>query len=442
MKLSLEAEKQFERFQDNYHGPKTQKGGADFLSYLAGIYQLEGGDVINKDCIVYAKTFQNDKTNVNLPVIFAHWLENMIVSNFLFQPTLSRMGMKQAEMLGKDFLDVQQGPKNYFYDAVICSATVRTMMTAYISLLHTKENHELNTIHVVPYINESENDAVEVFKGVKGFYDFSNAAIHPGQIEKIASIIKSTLDAYYIPLLKDKIFDRTKLMKFNTDLYKDEWNARKETNVNVQIQSIDKFWGFFTPALKDASGLLYNKKRFLAITHGYAIKEVRKLLNDNLEKPNFAKDDANTSTYRMIFMPQEMDLQKRYKKVGLLYFPLQVRGVAKELLPEDVYDPEDEIMLLNKSSLRGKIAEITHMNKIDLNIVSNRLAEIKKAIETTVLTLNTPSSEDLTIGGGKRKVKSVRKKRATKKTKRGHLTKRKTVKRNTVKRKSSQRRRQ
>ena len=243
---------------------------------------------------------------IEIAQLYAHWLQNFIPTNFLFQPTLSHMGITQASILGEQFADNTR-LNNINPDIIICSAMVRTMMTAYLTVLFANakrpEGKKLpTTIYIVPYINEKQHDAKFVFPPNdqnKNFYDFADVAIHPDKIQEVANVIKTWFETNYKPLFEG-IYERNKEnnngynpeipdvipddITFNTDMYISEGGTDKESKEIVRQVDIKKFKTFF----KDKNieeGSLFNKiKNILIICHGFVIDEIHGETGINLIK--------------------------------------------------------------------------------------------------------------------------------------------------------------
>ena len=147
------------------------------------------GDVVNQKCIKSVQAIAKGGTNSAKAGYYSYWLKNFLPSNFVFQPTLSGVGQKQAEKLG-EALGTSLADDN---TVIITSASVRAMMTAYLAAAKAYDKTKKPiTIYVVPYINEKENDAQFVFDETN-LHDFSNYGIHPDIIDKVGDKIEKVL---------------------------------------------------------------------------------------------------------------------------------------------------------------------------------------------------------------------------------------------------------
>ena len=162
---------------------------------------VNGGDVINNTCIKKIKeTVKDVKSKSTIAEYYSYWLKNFLPTNFLFQPTLSGVGIKQAQALGNKLTKKDtKAPAISKLDIttnnviIITSASARAMMTAYAAAQTAALEAKPITIYVVPYITEKENDAQFVYNNTN-LHDFTNYGIHPDVIESVAAAIKTYFD--------------------------------------------------------------------------------------------------------------------------------------------------------------------------------------------------------------------------------------------------------
>jgi len=242
--------------------------------------------------------------------LYARWLQNFIPTNFLFQPTLTHMGITQASILGEQFAN-NDNLKKIKPNIIICSAMVRTMMTAYLTVLFAnatrgEENKLPTTIYIVPYINEKQHDAKFVFppnEQNNNFYDFADVAIHPDKIQEVAKVIETWFKNNYKPLFAD-IYEKNKEngynptipdaipddITFDTNMYITEG----EVNDKELVRQVDikKFKTFFKDKnIKEDSP--FNKiKNILVICHGFVIDEIHTETGINLIKSIIKEVDS------------------------------------------------------------------------------------------------------------------------------------------------------
>jgi hypothetical protein len=278
------------------------------------------------------KNFSTE-TKREIAQMYAQWLKNFIPTNFLFQPTLSNMGVTQASILGEQFA-TNDKLNTVNPDIVICSAMVRTMMTAYLTILFANHNRKKNglkelptTIYIVPYINEKQTDAQFVFPdGLENLYDFANVAIHPDKIHKVAQTIEYWFEHHYKPFFQRIYNDTTpeyseasigsfkppsggtapsiypkipstpirdSHIKFDTSMYTKE--ARYNNKEIVRQASVEKFKTFIHKEINSDGNLSpLNKTKvnnILVSCHGFIIDEIHKETGINHIKDSIKKLD-------------------------------------------------------------------------------------------------------------------------------------------------------
>ena len=358
------------------------------VSNLDEVWQIVGKgitDVVNTSCIDKLKILY--KTNeifdsIRRQTRYAYWLRHMVTTNFLFQPTLTHVGLLQAKQLGEHL-----ATQSIQYDLVLSSATVRTLMTAYIALMNCKSAVLTKKIVIVPYTNEDENDAKYVFNGQIGLHDFCNAALHPNDIEQVCKLIKTYLDEKAETVANANIL-------FDFSAYVDLAKGKSEKEIDkIRTFNIMNFWTY-----AGEQSLFSNKKRVLSFCHGHVINKLReqaKIVTKGLYEAKCATDHefatftANASIFRHSINEKkdvvkdvvkydvvEYDdknlkyikdeelckntelFEKSLKDIGLVYSPKKIRSnIFKD---EDTVTLYDDLMLLQEGSLRYDIAKITH----------------------------------------------------------------------------------
>lgn len=352
---------------------------------LNAVWKFDGKDIVNTSCIEKLNKLYNDNKLFDTirQTRYAYWLRHMITTNFLFQPTLTHVGLLQAKKLGEHL-----ATQSIQYDLVLSSATVRTLMTAYIALMNCKSAVLTKKIVIVPYTNEDENDAKYVFNGQDGLHDFCNAALHPNAIEQVCELIKNYLDkkAETVANTNDILFDFSKYVALA------KGKSEKEID-EIRSCNIAKFWTY-----AGEQSLFSNKKRVLSFCHGRVINELRekaKIATKVLYETNCAKDHdfATFTTNASIFrhsINEKKDVvkdvvkydvveyddknlkyikdeelckntelfEKSLKDIGLVYSPKKIR--SNTFNDEDTVTLDDDLMLLQEGSLRYDIAKITH----------------------------------------------------------------------------------
>lgn len=265
----------------------------NFVKAVKGKDKDKTTDPINPNCIsiLKDKPYNEEKDKTKKAEYFALWLRNFIPSNFLFQPTLSSVGVRQAEALGDNLLSMFDVSLNDITEMTIyTSATVRTMMTAYLSLskgysLQGESSSEIE-IYVMPFINEKENDAAIIFVDKPEFHDFTNAGIHPDDIDAVAKEIKEWCDTY---LSKDK--QPKPNIKFNTDTYAKNQDLIKEKMKNEKKDIDNKLLTDFNTKSKEVKIGLETALKQLSETESETIRQ----LSEKIKKINEIIDELSNN---------------------------------------------------------------------------------------------------------------------------------------------------
>jgi hypothetical protein len=199
--------------------------------------------------------------------------EKMIKSSWIFTPTLSYVGTQQAIQLGREekFKSIVDETN------IITSATIRTIMTALLSLNHPHFIDKQIKIIVVPFINEHEN--------VAGEFDLDNAnrGIAPDKILAIVEHIKKWLN------INENI-------SIDVEFYKEM--CEEYYTLNPRISNIQHFRTYILPRLNTWTGHIFKPMQILAYTHGYVI---RKLLTNLIDiPPNVSIYEEHNDTVNQI----------------------------------------------------------------------------------------------------------------------------------------------
>lgn len=241
---------------------KTDAKDKDNKKIIDAIRMIE----YNKEREQFTKEQKVNKTE-NPQKMFSTWM---------FMPTLSFVGVKQCEFVGKNYL------KNKFasnsYDLILTSATVRTIMTALISVYNALKDSGLpespKEIIISPFINEEYNGA-SIING-----DFSNIAIPSGIIDVIIAKIMGWIIQYD----GNKYSDIDNYVKINSDIYK---KYTSKLNYTSNSNNLDKFLNDFIPKKLNTAK---NNLSILAYTHGNFINARRE---ENAEKYTDIKNKKN-----------------------------------------------------------------------------------------------------------------------------------------------------
>ena len=168
-------------------------------------------------------------------------------SKWLFHPPLSFIGMMQAMKLGEDaqFIKIVQ-KKN----VVITSATARTIMTAFLSLMNFD-----TIIIVVPFINEHDNYAGEFD------LDHADRGIPPDIIDEIVLKIQTWCRTYTL---------MTKQIPIDTEFYKK--SCVKYKHLRPTLSNTQHFKNYILDDIRDYTNK--TQMNILAYTHGFVITDL------------------------------------------------------------------------------------------------------------------------------------------------------------------------
>lgn len=228
--------------------------------------------------------------------------DNLISPNQLFHPPLSYVGIKQSEQLG-DFL-CNCNENSIF----LCSATVRTITTALISL--SKCNLNKIEIIICPFINEI-------------FNDIANNGLPVNKLNSIIKLIKETIHVKHNIIINTSIYE-----KFS-----------KYENYKLSNEKL-----FFQQILPLFTQQCNYKTNIIIFSHGCFIDKIGKLCNKNLNLiPNTSifqhKYDIKTKT----FSNHDFDI---------LYQPNSIRKNKNDILENDKNN------YCSLKGLRGQIHKI------------------------------------------------------------------------------------
>lgn len=198
-------------------------------------------------------------------------------SSWVFTPTITYNGVRQAKLLGREYLNNNLAS----YDLIICSGTVRTIMTALFSICSSfgDNNAERDTflkdhkLNIVPYINEKYNGS--------GDFDRANATVPPVIIDEVVDMI---ID-YCVDENQNKLLNfptKEKLKNFiETDPYKKYIKTSGEDLKKYSEGNYEKFLTAFLPSF------IEDKKNILAYSHGKNIEEDVKKGSNKIGKAFF-----------------------------------------------------------------------------------------------------------------------------------------------------------
>ncbi len=181
---------------------------------------------------------------------------------WFFTPTLTYTGVRQAKQLGTDYL------KDKNYDLMICSASVRTIMTALFSILSADIDLNDKKLYIVPYINEKYNGA--------GYFDRANASIPPMIIHKVIDLI--------LNFVREKMPEQP----IPPDFIDPTPYIREMVGKDIHVYSEGNYERFLEDFLSTFLLDHKDKKTILAYSHGKNIDEdVKKTVEKEIKKVFF-----------------------------------------------------------------------------------------------------------------------------------------------------------
>lgn len=272
------------------------------------------------------KTTQNDcwlatiNTYPDSDIAKAIFSKTMINPTWLYHPTLSYIGIQQALGLGKNhyFKKYIIANKNIF----ITSASVRTIMTALLSLINQNLDYKNVSLIIAPFINEHESPAQIIDS------DRANHGISP---DKIVSIVKTVLTW----LKKTGIINTSdKIINIDTQFYIE--TCRTFRDYNPLVSNINNFTKYILPILEAKSSDKKQNANIIAYSHGYVITSLLKKYTTSYKQ----QYHPNVSIFR------ELLLTKKMENI--------FNGITIRTQFEDAGENKDT-NLCNLSSLRGDI---------------------------------------------------------------------------------------
>jgi hypothetical protein len=204
-----------------------------------------------KDDDVLQSQVSKQETDIwHLNTIFS---KQISPSSWYFTPTLDSVGIMEAKKFGRDFLNDNINT----YDAIICSPTVRTIMTALYALEAAEQTGR--TIIIIPYINEP------TLTDNKGIEERANIGIPTEIIDDVIKIIR-----YH--LKKD-----LSLTHFKNDIDTSFYKA--ESKINPYKPGDNSMTSYLFTQFEKGKKLIEEniikdgKKNVLAFVHAYFIKQ-------------------------------------------------------------------------------------------------------------------------------------------------------------------------
>jgi len=162
----------------------------------------------------------NHKINTNIkriPLTTMDYMNKMpeLIESYTSHPNLSFLGMQQAIYMGLEFMN-KLDPDNEQYDIVLASPSVRTIMTALVSLRSLSINQtRKQKIYVVPFIHEE--------CGILGTLDYENMPLDSVRLRRLMSFIKDWLGNDWIRYYDDiELIDNLHKLKEDIEIVGDD----------------------------------------------------------------------------------------------------------------------------------------------------------------------------------------------------------------------------
>ena len=317
--------------------------------------------------------------NINLYWIrHAQSLSNLNINNSFIHPFLSYLGLQQSYNLGNTLLDNK-------YDIVYCSASLRTILTAIISITkyNNKSENKIKKIKIIPYICEKMilTDVIykfniKILNKIANKYNKQNNIIEYNKLIKITKesinwINSNILIIFYkkkiIDILENELIlgniinnEITKIIN-NIKIYDNDDQIRNELN-NLIINN-----GFIINNIKKI-------KKILDFKFDYKLLDFSYLIENTIKYNNFKK----SLIYDFLFKEIEFE-----KNNNLLIF--SHKNYIKRLILPDKYKINNcDIIIENGYYNKNKINiikrdKINNMNNKINNKEINFL--IKKSIQ-------------------------------------------------------------
>lgn len=261
----------------------------------------------------YIHDYANKKLNKNKSKRASFVRDVMPKSKWLLHPPLSYIGMMQAMKLGEDAQFIKMVQKK---NVCITSATARTIMTAFLSLMQFDK-----PVIVVPFINEQDNYAGEFD------LDHTDRGIPPDMIDEVILKIV-TWCRTYLGITKEILID--------TEFYKK--SCMKYEHLRPTVSNTEHFKNHMLDDIRH-----YTHKtqlNILAYSHGYVITDLLKRKN-----PGFVPHlYPNVSIFR------ETNTSMRQITTGI-----NVRAKTSIGITGENSSLNDERNICSLNSLRGDI---------------------------------------------------------------------------------------
>ncbi|AKI80395.1 hypothetical protein QJ850_gp304 [Acanthamoeba polyphaga mimivirus] len=271
----------------------TKKIIIDWTRHAESCSNLDSNNVHDTDEYPLRKTGYDNLNNHNKylsekpntsAIIMARKMTSKVKALAMYHPNISYIGCQQAVLLGSYLTK-----KEYQYDAVFASPTVRSIMTALMICRGLKV-----TIYVVPYINEHTNLAKSK--------DNQNTPLNSTLLKKQILYIKDWLENNWI-----NNFDDIYVMNVLGDLRKEMINMVNNPYSEDIIKKIDYIFNC-KPNLKKDGGNVNDYGQKCAIFE--EINDIIKILDQN-----FSNVKKSTLIERGVFDEDLESIHDTLKKI-------------------------------------------------------------------------------------------------------------------------------
>jgi len=281
------------------------------------------------------------------------------------QPPLSLLGILQAQYLGKTILPHIY--KNGEYEAIYCSPSIRTIMTALYSLRNInrliEESHKKLKIIIVPWISEKRN--------MFGDYDKQNGLMPPDNLKVATNAIKSWMETefsdifidneFYSILLEIKEFINSYIIKntnetinkilkgkyddileFQKDIKK-EGEFKKDESIVLATENTKRFMKnlsifiseLFAIGNKDFNGLLEKLNKFISADYLRGPEIDFKYYSDNYSKAiEIQKKCEKTKKYEAYYKNFFIDCINNIEDAKHNILVFSHGGIIKEVISD------------------------------------------------------------------------------------------------------------
>lgn len=312
--------------------------------------------------------FQDIATGVreNVKKIGTH-----LKASWLYHPPLSFIGMQQAILLGKEYLQ----NKDNIMDIYLTSASLRTVMTALLALRNTQK-----TIYVCPYITEVCNPTQKINELIPRcrIDDYQNKNLDSKQLKKIVNIIKKWLNKNWIYYHDDiEIIDN--LIEIKEYYIKEMDDSKELKNIQDFINVIDKYIIHNITINKQNKGKGMEKK-YLEIRKGYFENIIYHILN--IDNSKITKDKIKDA----------INFFKKLKNRNILLPNLDYSILEKyeKKVIESKEGNEEKLEVENESNQR----QINTKKNIEENTADNFLKNFKKFYKEVLPYIISPKITD------------------------------------------------